>query len=316
MNDSLSYRIPGEEVKFLTGKFIKLASIDGFKGFVCSNFLGTEFYGFIENEVSSNDSLKISPQIPIVISKEEYLEKASVFRAKLEERNIDKAIFSRVKQTKIEGETQTLFSKLVDIYPNAFCYYFQSEILGEWVGASPEKLVDFAENSGSTIALASTKKAEDNSEWGIKELKEQQLVADFIADLLTEKSIEHQKSERYEVKAGPVKHLATHFSFSCSKSEAFHFLKNLHPTPAVSGFPREIALGLIQESELHDREIYAGMIGLISENAMKLFVNLRCFKRINNNAFLFLGGGFTSDSIPLDEWHETENKAATILSLM
>ena len=48
----------------------------------------------------------------------------------------------------------------------------------------------------------------------------------------------------------------------------------------------------------------------------RLFVNLRCAQLFENTAYLYVGGGFTKDSIPDLEWDETENKAQTLLKVM
>ena len=45
-------------------------------------------------------------------------------------------------------------------------------------------------------------------------------------------------------------------------------------------------------------------------------MNLRCCQIQKGNAYLYLGGGFTKDSNPLDEWNETENKSRTLLNVM
>ena len=58
------------------------------------------------------------------------------------------------------------------------------------------------------------------------------------------------------------------------------------------------------------------MIGVIDNDSTKLFVNLRCAEIIHNQAYLYLGGGFTKDSNIESEWIETENKAKTLLNVM
>ena len=58
------------------------------------------------------------------------------------------------------------------------------------------------------------------------------------------------------------------------------------------------------------------MIGVVGEQSTQLFVNLRCAEIIQNQAYLYLGGGFTKDSTVESEWSETENKAKTLLNVM
>ena len=112
----------------------------------------------------------------------------------------------------------------------------------------------------------------------------------------------------------------------------------LHPTPAVCGTPRELALDFIRSSENYDREYYTGFFGElnISENSSTrnskrnienrayqtikestdLAVNLRCMKLINNTAVLYSGGGITKDSDPGQEYIEIYNKIQTVKSIL
>jgi isochorismate synthase len=93
-------------------------------------------------------------------------------------------------------------------------------------------------------------------------------------------------------------------------------MESLHPTPAVSGLPQAISLELIDSLEKHQRELYAGYIGLVEENQASVYVNLRCCQLSQGKIHLYLGGGYTKDSDPQNEWEETVNKSKTILDLV
>jgi len=112
-----------------------------------------------------------------------------------------------------------------------------------------------------------------------------------------------------------VKHLETNFEFSMKGVEPIVIADKLHPTPAVSGLPRKEAIELINSIEDHDRSLYAGCIGIVGEQT-KLFVNLRCAQYLDQEYFLYLGGGFTKDSESMKEWEETENKSRTLLDIL
>jgi len=101
--------------------------------------------------------------------------------------------------------------------------------------------------------------------------------------------------------------LATEFGFDKSfiDNKLGKFLVEIHPTPAVCGFPKEKALDLIFDIEKHNREYYSGFMGTVNvENATNLFVNLRCMKILPEKLALFTGGGITGDSIPEKEWEQ------------
>jgi isochorismate synthase len=232
---------------------------------------------------------------------------------------MDKAVFSRIKSNNFDPNLiEDLFFELEKNYINAFVYLVSSEKFGTWVGASPEILMEAHSDFMFTTSLAGTKKKEEYElDWGEKEIYEQKIVTDYIVQSLEKlklKSIE--LNGPYDYSAGPVVHLKTDISADLNGNKPWFVARNIHPTPAIGGFPKEKALGLIRSIEPHDRSIYTGIIGEIDEKSSKLYVNLRCAQLINNNLYLYLGGGFTMQSIPDLEWHETENKSKTILNFV
>ena len=76
--------------------------------------------------------------------------------------------------------------------------------------------------------------------------------------------------------------------------------------------PTDLAKEIISKSELHDRRLYTGYIGIIGPAKFEFFVNLRCMQITNNAAYLYLGGGLTIDSELGREWNETQRKAKTL----
>lgn len=312
MQTTLTYRLPDKEIVTLQGSFCAIEDIDTFTGFIVSNFEGSQFFGF---NVDTNTEEQQAIQEPIVIQENGYLDLAHEFIHYLQDHTIGKAILSRVKKVAFTADASTLFTQLCEKYPKAFCYYFDSPMLGKWLGATPETLIQYQHSSGSTMSLAGTKPSSDTSNWGEKEKGEQAMVTQFIAEQLQLHSTEVNCSPLEELVAGPVKHLVNYFSFVTSPEKQWQQAATLHPTPAVSGFPRKEALRCIENFEPHDRRFYAGIIGLKEQQNTQLFVNLRCGEIIADNLFVYVGGGLTQQSIPQDEWTETENKAKTLLAL-
>lgn len=312
MQTILTYRFPNEQIIEKKGAFRKLDHPGSFEGFIVSDFEGVNFYGFFENEKEKVQREQFEQ--PIVLSKSAYCDLAFEFIHYLQDRNIGKAILSRIKRVDFhEDRRLELFRKLSHKYPKTFCYTFDSPLLGKWIGATPETLVKIEEGRGITMSLAGTKSVEDNSDWGEKEIYEQQLVTDFIRGELVAVCENVRVSERQELIAGPVKHLVHYFDFDVTSGKQWNLIQNIHPTPAVSGFPRTEALKCIADFEPHNRSFYAGIIGMKSGNKTHLFVNLRSAQILKNQLYLYLGGGLTQQSNPESEWEETENKAKTLL---
>lgn len=320
MSDFLTYRFPGKELEIKYGTFSEIAVDKVKEGFIISNFDFSKCYLFEEKFGKKNDfHFHFSEKEPYVMSAREYYLQAHELLNGLNLYQMDKAVFSRIKSYPFQTDhIQSLFEELEKNYPNAFVYLASSKKFGTWIGASPEILLEAHQGFMFTTALAGTKQSEDvDLNWGEKENFEQQIVTDYILDVCKKmnlKSIEVQGPYDYE--AGPITHIRTDISADLNQNLPWELARNIHPSPAVSGYPKEQAIRLIQSVEPHDRGIYTGIIGFIGENSAKLFVNLRCAQILQKNIYLYLGGGFTNQSIPDLEWVETENKSKTILNFV
>jgi isochorismate synthase len=94
-------------------------------------------------------------------------------------------------------------------------------------------------------------------------------------------------------------------------------LQALHPTPAVSGLPKEEAFRFIEENEGYDRLYYSGFLGMLdAERETGIYVNLRCMHIAHDSLTLFAGGGLLASSSLEDEWEETEYKLKTMLDIL
>lgn len=311
-SDFLWYRIPGQKKVRKGGGFTLLGANETPTGFVISDFHGEDVFQFVEN---GGDGGYCNHPDPIETKRSEYAKSAKAYIEYLKA-NGGKAVLSRIKKTELPRDREVYFDALCEAYPNAFVYLIFSTKIGSWIGATPETLVASENGVGSTMALAGTRKTSEDSPWTKKEFEEQALVADFIESNLKEMNIGKViRSQREEKVSGPVKHLHTAFSFDLPKGKEWELAKKLHPTPAVSGWPVKEAVELIASQERHDRKFYAGIIGVLGEQT-KLYVNLRCAELGQNGMYLYLGGGFTKDSVSEDEWIETENKAATLINVL
>lgn len=317
MSDILKYRIPGQEVVSQVGYFVAFKEKSELSGFILTDFLLQKVFTFIQDD-SAVAEYHFKAEVPFVANKTQYLTEAALFHKTFEKGKIKKAILSRIKEVPFdEDRTPDLFDSLCIEYPNAFVYLVSSAEFGTWVGATPEILMEVDNGHGRTMSLAGTKSAEDTTSWGEKEIKEQQYVTEFILEKLELTKVGNLKVSPTNIhKAGPVQHLRTDLTFDLGKEKISSLIQLLHPTPAVSGFPQSDALELIERTEQHIRDFYAGVIGNIGEQQARLFVNLRCCQVQRGKAYLYLGGGHTLDSDAHHEWEETENKAKTILNIL
>jgi isochorismate synthase len=109
------------------------------------------------------------------------------------------------------------------------------------------------------------------------------------------------------VAARSVQHLETPLTATLpAAGQALDLVERLHPTPAVGGFPRALALNLIRELEEIDRGWYAAPFGWTDlDGSGEFAVALRCALVSGRAASLFAGSGIVADSIPAREYVET-----------
>ncbi len=83
-------------------------------------------------------------------------------------------------------------------------------------------------------------------------------------------------------------------------------VETLHPTPALGGSPRELALAFISAAETVPRGWYAGPVGWIDHKLDGAFaVAIRSAVAQGQRAWLYAGAGIVADSEPQKEWAET-----------
>ncbi len=257
--------------------------------------------------------------------KEEYLRNIQDSLQEIKAGTFKKVVLSRIKTVKGDylENLPAIFMNLCETYPHAFVYLFS--VYGQcWTGATPEPFLCSHNEEIKTVSLAGTRiyheKDLDLINWNKKELQEHEFVTFHIEQVLKQfKLLNSTKTGPYVVQAGNLLHLRTDFSFPLAQlnNQLPSFVTALHPTPAVCGISTENALEFIQRKEKHDREYYAGFLGPVGfTELMDLYVNLRCMKIFDSCVALYIGGGITLDSVPEDEWQETEIKAETLLSVI
>lgn len=293
--------------------------------FICNSFDNTELIEFNDDEVLDieiNELPNFELSLPEsykneAISYDNYI---SLIQKTVEELQSDsltkKIVISRInslQETAVNlAET---FKNLHHHYPNAYLYLRFDPEEGCWIGASPELLLKENNQFIQTVSLAGTKAKED--EWTTKEYHEQQVVTDYITSTLAPYTSYVDVDGPFSVNAGYFEHLKSFISAQLKdKSQLYEVLKALHPTPAVGGMPKDLSKDFILKYEGYNRSFYAGFMGYQNKTESEYFVNLRCAKIYSNKVNLYVGGGIMPDSIPENEWKETELKSKTIGELL
>lgn len=262
----------------------------------------------------TSESLMNGPINFIAETNEEYCDTLREVIDVIKENDLPKLVYSRRKI--FTGfniiDYKESFNNLCQSYPNAFRYLFND---GEnaWMGAFSEVLGKFNKitHEFETMALAGTLPVLE--EWSEKEIEEQKPVTTYIHNILKNYSESIQQSQTYDHVSGNIKHLRTDFKTSIKPEDLDKIIKDLHPTPAVCGIPKDFCNENIRKYEKFPREFYAGYIKVETEESILYFVNLRCARLYKDSVHVFVGGGITAQSNPEKEWTETELKSEAIL---
>jgi isochorismate synthase len=273
------------------------------------------------NKVHKEETQILETENPFIILKDEYLADIRKTIDEIKSTKLAKVIVSRLIPFERKNESVgEVYLQLFQQTPNAFVYVVNLPKAGLWMGATPEILLKSEGKTLETVSLAGTqsRKEVDDYSWYTKEIEEQAFVSRYLLDVFYKFNIHPYTTRGPEtLESGKVAHLSTSFRFAANKlaSNLGDFIAELHPTPAVCGYPKSRAARFIPKIEKHNRRYYTGYLGPWRLNGdVGLFVNLRCMEVKPEQYILYSGGGITSRSVPEDEWEETNKKATTLLS--
>jgi isochorismate synthase len=200
---------------------------------------------------------------------------------------------------------------------------------GTFLGATPERLVRTAGHAFETVAIAgSAPRSADAAEdarlgAGLvaseKDREEHAVVVTMLRTSLSPLVDELRVAPSPAlIKLRHVQHLVTPMAGTLRDDAGLLALaERLHPTPAVGGEPRALALEMIAEHEGFERGWYAGPIGWVgADGDGELMVALRCGLVEERDAALFAGCGIVADSDPASEWEESRIKLRAVGSAL
>ncbi len=243
---------------------------------------------------------------------------------------LDKVVLARRVDLRaaVELDVPNALRRLSLSAPESTIYAFRRD--GRtFLGATPERLVRTEGRAFRTVAVAgSIRRGADADEDAAlakellaseKDREEHAIVVAAIRDLLV------PVADRLVVTPEPgvmtlrhVQHLVTEVEGTLREAHGLLALaEQLHPTPAVGGAPRALALSLIDEHEGFDRGWYAGPVGWLgADGDGELWVALRCGIVDRTRATLFAGCGIVADSDPDQEWEESRIKLRAVAAAL
>ena len=249
--------------------------------------------------------------------------------AKLREAGpLEKVVLARRMEVRSEHlfHADTILKNLQRQQTNTYFFVLESHEQ-IFIGATPERLLKASTETFSTASIAGsvsrgTTEIEDD-ELGnyllndMKNKQEHKIVVDRIIkelEKMTGTSIQAQNPKL--LKNRDIQHL--HLPIEGRRQKEYRFLKGiqqLHPTPALGGEPKDLALNWLREHEKLDRGLYGAPIGWIAikEDIGEFAVGIRSAVLSGNVGYLYAGCGIVKDSQAEQERIETKIKFQPML---
>ncbi|MGR5502018.1 isochorismate synthase [Vibrio sp. DNB22_10_4] len=263
-------------------------------------------------------------------SEEYYRSGVKKILERIESTNLTKAVLSRFVKLKSQHkiERARLLQNLMYSNPEAYIFSAQLEDRVKLIGASPELLLSKKSANIVSNPLAGSRPRSNNPIVNksstltllrnAKDLLEHSIVVKEVENVLrkycTNLNVPQIPSV---VETANMLHLSTKLEGVVDQSHinSLQIAAELHPTPAVCGFPYLAAYKLIKELEGHERGYYTGMVGWCDARGNgQWVVTIRCAEISDTELCLYAGAGIVSGSNPDCELVETTSKMSTILS--
>ena len=249
--------------------------------------------------------------------------------ANFEHSDIQKAVLSRVYEveTKEPVNTQAVLTNLLRQNPAGYHFKIPLNQSTDLIGASPELLLrKEGANIYSNPLAGSAKRMADKAldEQNADELKhsekdnfEHKLVIDDVRRVLSPYCETLDAPHKPELMStSRMWHLSTQIKgqLKHDQESVLNLACQLHPTPAVCGYPTQLARKLINLVEPFERGLFTGMVGWCDAHGNgEWVVTIRCGTVSHNQVRLFAGAGIVEASSPDAEWLETQAKLATMM---
>lgn len=248
------------------------------------------------------------------------------------EGSLAKVVLSRKLKLHLSNaaDPEQVLARLMTQNPNAFHFSLPLGQGRRLLGASPELLLRVSEGAVFTHPLAGSAKrgGEPQQDEVVarkllashKDQHEHRLVIDEIRRVLS------PHCRELAIPASPTLmstdtlwHLGTPIAgqLHAEQASVLSLACQLHPTPALCGYPTELARQFIREQEPFRRALFSGIVGWCdSQGNGEWVVVIRCGVLDGHHVELFAGAGIVAGSDPAMEWAETGTKLGTMLKAL
>jgi len=261
------------------------------------------------------------------IEKKEFEKMVKQVKKYLNDGDIFQTVLSKKIEFSCNGNPLFLYQTLRKVNPSPYMFYFKlnKRIL---IGSSPEMLLRITDKKVETYPIAGsrpvskekkiTEKYKNEMLNDEKEIAEHTMLVDLARNDLGKvcKFGTVNTDELMSVKQfSHIQHIVSHITGELdNKYSVFDAFKSVFPAGTVSGAPKVRSMEIINELEKESRGPYAGAIGYFSfNNSCDFAITIRSIFINRNKGYNQSGAGIVIDSIPENEYKETEDKSNAIL---
>lgn len=245
--------------------------------------------------------------------------------------DLRKVVLSRVAEVRFDENVNVdnALDHLSEHYADCYRFLFEPRPHHAFYGATPELLAQVEGRKLTTMALAgSIRRGHTPDEDAAytreilsdpKNLHEHALVVEALRERLEPVTSQLDMPDTPDIlKLSNIMHLYTPISATLTvDAGVLPVIEQLHPTPAMGGKPRAMALKYISEVEPVPRGWYAAPVGWIDFNLNGVFgVGIRSAVSQDKRVWLYAGAGIVGDSEPQKEWDETALKFRPMLDAL
>ncbi len=219
------------------------------------------------------------------------------------------------------GEPAALVKAIIAAPDSLWGYGYREGDAG-MIGATPEQLFTVEDGVLETMALAGTAPRHEVDDFPTdpKEIREHELVADYLEELLTPLGEVHRE-ERTLLDLGSIVHFLTRLNVELGEDDRDlnELVRSLHPTPALGACPRGDG-ALRQLVEFRDQlgvpAEFGAPFGAIHEGFFQVLVAIRNVSWSGRDVYLPSGVGLVEGSRFDREWRELALKRNSVKSLL
>lgn len=261
------------------------------------------------------------------VTKDDYCKMVERAKEYIVNGDIFQAVLSRRFTSDYPDSLLNAYRVLRTTNPSPYMVYLSTGDM-EIMSTSPETLVRLKEGRLTTFPVAGSRPRGSNEKEDKalekelladeKELAEHNMLVDLgrndlgkISEFSTVEVTGYQMIHRYS----RIMHICSQVESRIRKDlDAFSAIESVLPAGTLSGAPKIRACQIIDELEAEPRDIYGGALGYVDFTGnMDTCIAIRMAVRKNGKVTVQAGGGIVADSIPEQEYEESENKAKAVI---